>query len=132
MKWKTHYIDAKTPKGQASQVLRALRWEARYMMFGADITAEVRPYDSPYLLGYGAGWTGVGLDPLGPHQPCWQVVWEDGPYEWGLNGGSGGCIWDEELPIGYSGGASRRVPTFRFAEHVNFDHYFSFDIIFYR
>ena len=115
MKWKTHYIDAKTPKGQANQVLRALRWEARDMMFGADITAEVRPYD----------------DPLGQQGP-WQVVWEDGPYEWGFNGGSGGCIWDEELPIGYSGGASRRVPTFKFAEHVNFDHHFSFDMIFYR
>ena len=100
----TYTIDAKTPKGQANQVLRAVNREAKRL--DAPETAIVRK-------------DGRG----------WQVTWEDGPYEWALIGGNGGNIWGEEF--GYKLYDRRLQPTFEFASHVYFEHWFTFDFTFY-
>jgi len=102
-----HLIDAKTAKGQAGQMLRAIRREA--IRAGMDAEEAV-------LKG-------------GP-QGSWQVVWEGGPFEWAVTGGHGGNIWGEEM--GYHLYDERLQPTFQMAPHVNVGHQRSFDFIFYK
>ena len=109
----TYTIDAKTPRGQAGQMLRAIQAIAKQWGLSAK-GADVRVYD---------------FDDYGDDAPkAYHVVWEDGPYEWGMIGGHGGDIFAEEL--GYSPYASQFGPTFKFAEHVYFEHHWSFDFIF--
>ena len=113
----TYLIDAQTPKGQAGQMLRAANTEAR--TYGAPETAllikeKVRRSDNKVVN-------------------HWQVTWGDGPFEWGIIGGLGGAIWNEELgrtPYRNRDG-SPVTPTFRFADHVRFGHDSSFDFTFY-
>ena len=113
----TYTIDAKTTKGQAGQMLRAVNTEAKAVGYPASarlIKEQVRRSDNKVVN-------------------HWKVTWEDGPFEWGIIGGLGGDIWNEEL-----GGTPYRnydgspvTPTFRFADHVRFGHYYSFDFTFY-
>ena len=110
---KTHVIDAKTAKGQAGQMLRAIRWEAKAMGMDAS-EAVLRSYH---------------MEEGGP-KGSWQVVWEGGPFEWGVIGSGGGNIWGEEM--GYHLYDKRLEPTFKLAPHVNFGHYWSFDFVFYK
>jgi hypothetical protein len=106
----TYTIDAKTPKGQAGQMLRAIKAIAKASGLSAEY-AEVRLYGEP------------------EGGKAYQVVWEDGPFEWGVIGGNGGNIWGEEM--GYHLYDKRLEPTFAFAEHVCFEHYWSFDFCFF-
>ena len=108
-----YLIDAKTARGQAGQMLRAIRREARSVGMDAG-EAVLRSYH---------------LEEGGP-RGSWQVVWEGGPFEWGVIGGEGGNIWGEEM--GYHLYDKRLQPTFEFAPHVYFEHYKSFDFIFYK
>jgi hypothetical protein len=104
-----HKINAKTAKGQAGQMLRAVRKEARKS--GAPETAVLlKEHDDGFTM--------------------WRVVWEDGPFDWAIIGAGKGNIWGEEL--GYCLYDRRLKPTFEFASHVRFEHYYSFDIVFYH
>jgi len=113
----TYMIDAKTPKGQAGQLLRAVNTEAKLAgcpRSARIIKEQVRRSDNKVVN-------------------HWKVTWGDGPFEWGIIGGLGGAIWNEEL-----GGTPYRnydgspvTPTFRFADHVRFEHDYSFDFTFY-
>ena len=103
-------IDAKTPKGQAGQLLRFIDRMAGVQ--GA-ATLERRTYrNSNYAM-----------------RVSWKVIWEGGPFEWAIVGGAGGNIWGEEL--GYKLYDPRLPRTFQFADHVRFDHDSYHDIIFY-
>jgi hypothetical protein len=109
----TYVIDAKTPKGQAGQMLKAVNAEAK--AWGAPETAflikeKVRRSDNRVVN-------------------HWKITWEDGPYEWAVIGGMGGHIWGEEM--GYKLYDKRLESTFGFAPHVRFEHYYSFDFTFY-
>ena len=106
----TYVIDAKTPRGQAGQMLRAVNAEATAV--GMDKTAILRKGETPRT---------------------YEVIWEDGPYEWGIIGGLGGRIWNEELGWNpyHNRDGSFVTPTFQFADHVRFEHYYSFDFTFY-
>ena len=113
----TYLIDAKTPKGQAGQMLRAVNAIAKG--YGAPATAmlqkdRVRRSDNKVVNHY-------------------KVVWEDGPYEWAIIGGGGGNILNEELGLSAyrNPDGSYVTPTFQFSDHVYFDHYYSFDFTFY-
>ena len=115
----TYMIDAKTPKGQAGQMLRAVNTEAKTIGCPASarlIQEQVRRSDNKVVN-------------------RWKVTWEDGPFEWGIIGGLGGAIWNEELgrsPSPYRNwDGSPVTPTFQFAPHVRFDHDSSFDFTFY-
>ena len=108
----TYTIDAKTPRGQASQLLRAVNREAQ--RFDLPETAfirrhQIRRSDEKRVT-------------------FWEVTWEDGPFEWAVTGGGGGNIWGEEL--GYKLYDRRLPATFEFAAHVHFDHNSSFDFTF--
>ena len=125
---RTYTINAKTPKGQANQVLRAIQREAERT--GADSAyAFVKRYDEHH----GGACTAVGKSHAsyctGCSKGAWTVCWEDGPYEWGVIAGGGGNIWGEEL--GYTLYDRRLAPTFEFASHVKFDHYWTFDFCFF-
>ena len=113
----TYVIDAKTPKGQAGQMLRAGNAEATAV--GMHKTAILRK-ESIKRSDY-------------KRVNHYVVVWEDGPYEWGIIGGGGGAIWNEEM--GWNAYLNRDgsfvTPTFEFADHVRFDHNYSFDFTFY-
>ena len=112
-----HVIDAKTPKGQAGQMLRAVNAEAASV--GMDKTAilmkeSIVRSDCKRVNHY-------------------VVSWEDGPFEWGIIGGGGGAIWNEELgrnPYRNQAG-SFVTPTFQIADHVRFDHNSSYGFTFY-
>jgi hypothetical protein len=67
----TYTIDAKTPKGQAGQMLRAIKAIAKASGLSAEY-AEVRLYGEP------------------EGGKAYQVVWEDGPFEWGVKIKAGG------------------------------------------
>jgi hypothetical protein len=112
----TYRIDAKTPKGQAGQLLRAVNLEARAS--SAPETAFIRK-------------TSVLDDSFSPpkRSSSYAVIWEEGPFEWGVIGSGGGNIWCEEL--GYKLYDPRLEPTFDIAPHVNFGHGYSFDFTFY-
>ena len=109
---KTYTIDAKTPKGQAGQMLRAVNQEAKRL--DLPVTAIIRSHRIRR-----SNETRVTF---------WEVTWEDGPYEWAVIGGGGGNIWGEEM--GYHLYDRRLQPTFEFASHVTFDHNSSFDFTF--
>ena len=111
----TYTIDAKTAKGQANQVLRAVNREARRLDLPE--TAIVRKIPTRRSDG-----------PNVKRVTFWEVTWEDGPYEWAVIGGGGGNIWGEEL--GYKLYDRRLPATFEFAAHVHFDHNSSFDFTF--
>jgi len=113
----TYLIDAKTPKGQAAQMLRAVNAEARTFGYAENaslIKETVRRSDNKVVN-------------------HWRICWEEGPFDWGTVAGGGGGIWNMELgqdPYRNSDG-SFVTPTFQFADHVSFEHNYSFDIIFY-
>jgi hypothetical protein len=109
----TYVIDAKTPKGQAGQMLRAVNAEAR--AWGAPETAWLHK-ESIVRSDY-------------KRISTYSVSWEDGPYEWAVIGGNGGHIWGEEM--GYKLYDRRLDPTFDIADHVRFEHNASFDFTFY-
>ncbi len=81
----TAIIDAKTPKGAAGATLRAIR-----KLPGGEY-ASIRRTE---------------------HGNGWQVVWEEGPYEWTIAATMGSDIWAEEL------GFKSQVATFDFQQEV--------------
>ena len=109
----TYVIDAKTPRGQAGQMLRAVNREAKAI--GAPETAvlEKRSIVTSSMKRINT----------------YMVSWEDGPFEWAIIGGGGGNIWGEEM--GYKLYDRRLEPTFDIASHVNSEHNSSFDFTFY-
>jgi hypothetical protein len=109
----TYVIDAKTPRGQAGQMLRAVNREAKAI--GAPETAvlEKRSIVTSSMKRINT----------------YMVIWEDGPFEWAIIGGGGGNIWGEEM--GYKLYDRRLEPTFDIASHVNSEHNSSFDFTFY-
>ena len=114
---KTYTIDAKTPKGQAGQMRRALLQLAKFYGQHPEIEVSEVRRDWPEPI-QGASTYSIG--------------WEAGPYEWAQIGGSGGNIFREEFEgmLEYKTN-ERYPPTFKFADHVYFEHYYSFDFIFY-
>ena len=78
------FISAKTPKGMAGKTLRAIK-----KMPGGEY-ASMRPTE------WGAGW---------------QVVWEEGPYEWTQAATGGADIFRQEY---YSDGYRGSDATFEF------------------
>ena len=113
-----YVIDAKTPKGQAGQMLRAVNAEATAV--GMDKTAIIVK-ESIIRSDY-------------KRVNHYVVVWRDGPFEWGVIGGLGGAIWNEELgkSMYRNSDGSPVTPTFRFADHVRFDHNSGSDFTFYH
>ena len=114
----TYIIDAKTPRGQANQMARALKKECakRGLQFTGSVKSE------PFNTDFGYGVT--------RHTATrWIVEWEDGPYEWGVVGVGLGNIWGEE--DGYRLYDSRLTATFEFASHVSATPDYSFDLCFY-
>lgn len=122
----THKIDAKTPKGQAMQMRRALRKEARL---------NGRPDD-------------VFVGEHKQYPAIWTLSWEEGPFEWTYFA-TGGCdIWAEdflqnlhsylsELELRWSRNDAliRNMrdykPTFEFAPHVTIRPVNSFELSFH-
>jgi hypothetical protein len=105
----TYLIDAKTPKGQAGQMLRAINREAESMGQNASAVMEKQPmgnWDSKKVNHY-------------------RVAWEEGPYEWAILCASGEDIWHEELRM------PSVEPTFEFADHVYFEVNRSFELCFH-
>jgi hypothetical protein len=107
----TYVIDAKTPKGQAGQMLRAVNREAK---------------------ANGAPETAVLEKRLIVTSSCkrintYMVIWEDGPFEWAIIGEDGN-IWGEEM--GYTLYDRRLEPTFAIAPHVILEHNSRFDFTF--
>jgi len=109
-----YLIDAKTPKGQAGQMLRAVNREAKAI--GAPETAvlEKRPIVTSSMK----------------RLNTYMVIWEDGPFEWAIIGGGQGNIWEEEMGRDWCRVYSSSEPTFDIAPHVRFDHNSSFDFTF--
>jgi hypothetical protein len=86
----TYVIDAKTPRGAAGQLKRAIQ---------AEITATYGR-DDPAVLEITVEARGLS----------YTVTWIEGPYEWAIVGTMGGDIWAEEL----TGELSSADPTFAY------------------
>ena len=78
-------VTAKTPAGASNQVFRGIKRMAKSV--GQDTTYIMRRQRP------GGGW---------------EVVWEEGPFEWAIAASLGGDIWEEEL----EGTLYQRPPTF--------------------
>ena len=84
----THSIKAKTPKGAANATLRAIQKEP------------------------GGEYASVRRNPNS--DKGWQLVWEEGPYEWTVIATGPGDIWAEELGGTLTDAYQRNEPTFDF------------------
>ena len=111
----TSKIDAKTPRGQLSQVYKTLAKIAEEL--GQNPEEEIVVFQEDYF-----------------GKPCWKLSWESGPDQWAFLATSGEDIFHHEM-AGFEeefGYAVSEEPTFDFADHVELDHDFSFDICFYK
>lgn len=114
---KTHTINAKTAKGQATQMLRALKKEAKRVYGWTDEQCDFEMF------------VARADEHHGMSKGTWTVCWESGPFEWGVTTGLGGNMWGEEM--GYPLHDRRLKPTFEFADGIFYEHYWSFDYVFY-
>ena len=106
-------IDAKTAKGAAGQMHRAVRAMSKAIGQDPDIETLAR------------------TERRNGHN-VYVVSWESGPFEWAVIGTGGGDIWAEELG-GYPY-ANNATPTFDMPGNRKWmaEPYYSFDLHFYN
>ena len=93
----TYVIDAKTARGAANQLKRAIQDEIT-KVYGKDDPSVLDVKVTDAMRGYG------------DKRKNYTVTWENGPFEWAVIGSMEGDIWAEEM----TGELSYDYATFKF------------------
>jgi hypothetical protein len=110
----TATITAKTARGAASQIAKAIRRDAVRMMGLTVQEAEDYIFIRTETERYESGWYLPGEHrPTKAERTSYKICWESfAPYEWAILATGGGNIWDEEAGRAlYSGQPTLSLPT---------------------